>query len=333
MHLGKGSYGTVTKYKSRARKTFKQLKHLIQEYTALKYLENCHYVVHCMGVNFNKLYLDMELYDTSLKNYLDGNVKEEDKHTIIYQVLCGMIELQDLHLSHSDIKPGNILIQKNPLKAVLGDCGFVSLHKYAKQQRTAPAYRDIDIVNDDKHDIYSFAIMYMEIIFRIEPNNYYHYKQLYNTIDQYVPKNQQQFMKKLVCHDRSKRPDARAIMSKLYTQTPIFNSPKKYKNKYHNQLLYNLMNIHSKKLSIRRCTSGYYALLYYFNHYHIDEQLYPNYIAAMLIILASMFGNKAERIDYIMRYCFPNTTHNTDKIITLVGKLTKNTTVLQILFN
>jgi hypothetical protein len=140
-------------------------------------------------------------------------------------------------------------------------------------------------------------------------------------------------MKKLVCHDRSKRPDARAIISKLYHTTPVVNSIKHYKNKYHNQLLHNLMNIHSKKLSIRRCTSGYYALLYYFNHYHIDEQLYPNYIAAMLIILASMFGNKAERIDNIMRYCFPNINHNTEKIISLVGKLTKNPIVLQILFN
>lgn len=335
MQLGKGSYGVVTKYKSRARKTFKQLKSLIQEYAALQYLAHCDYVVHCIDVNFHKLYLDMELYDMSLRTYLEKEKKnnEEEKHIIVRNILFGMVELQDLGLSHSDIKPGNILIQKNPFKAVLGDCGFVSLYEYAKQQRTAPAYRDLEIVNDDKHDIYSFAITYMEIMYNIQPNDYKNYKEIYYTIDHYVPKTQQHYMKKLVCHDRTKRPDARSILNTLYSLTPTINTIILPKYKYHHKIIYPLIKKHSEQLNIRRCKSGYYALSYYIHKFHVEEREYPYYIAAMLIILAAMFANKAERMDDIMRHCFPSTpSFYTEKVTNIIKKLTKNTTVIQILY-
>ena len=331
MQLGKGSYGVVTRYKSKARKTFKQLKSLIQEYTALRYLEDCDYVVHCIGVNFHELYLDMELYDISLKTYMEKNIlKEEEKHIIIRNVLFGIVELQDLKLSHSDIKPGNILIQKEPLRAVLGDCGFVSLYEYAKQQRTAPAYRDLEIVNDDKHDIYSFGIMYMEMMYNIQPNDYKNYKEIYRTIDYYVPKNQQHYMKKLVYHEREKRPDARSILHTLYTLSPTTYKLSLIKYKHYNKVLYEYMSQYAKQLNIRRCKSGYYALSYYIHHNGVDSSQYPYYITAMLIILASMFANKAERIDDIIKH----TQHHLyrEKIIDIISRLIKNKIVIQILY-
>lgn len=335
MFLGKGSYGVVVKYKSRARKTFTQLRHLIQEYTALKYLEDCNYIVHCVGVNFDKKYIDMELYDMSLKAYLLEKHSDVHKHTIIYYILCGMSELHDLKLSHSDIKPGNILIKKDPLKAVLGDCGFVSIAKYAKQQRTAPAYRDLNIVNDDKHDIYSFGICFMEMLYNIKPEVYLNYKEIYKVIDNNIPSKHRKFIKSLICRDRNKRPSARDILLKLYHENPPHNDIKYPKYNYHrNEQLYSIMHNHSEKLLIRRCSAGYYALIYYFNQNNINEKEYPYYIAAMLIILASMFGNHSEKISVIMDHCFPKTKNMyLTKIIDIIADMTINTKVLKILLN
>ena len=85
MYLGKGTYGYVVKHNNVAKKTFKHLAHIVQEYCALKYLENCEYVVKVKGVDFSKLELDMELYDMSLRDWIknqchcDDCVKENNK--------------------------------------------------------------------------------------------------------------------------------------------------------------------------------------------------------------------------------------------------------------
>ena len=142
--LGRGAYGKVIKKNNTAIKQFAYLPHVIQEHSALMYLKDCNYIVHETAVNLPKNELTMELYDMSLRHYLSSECCcVACINTILHNILMGMIELHDRQLSHSDLKPGNILIRKEPLKAVLGDCGFVSVSKYSKQQRTAHSYRDL----------------------------------------------------------------------------------------------------------------------------------------------------------------------------------------------
>ena len=58
--LGQGSYGKVMLKDGCAVKKFKKLSHLIQEFTALKYLQDCKYVVHTKSVDSknNRVYCD-----------------------------------------------------------------------------------------------------------------------------------------------------------------------------------------------------------------------------------------------------------------------------------
>ena len=222
--LGKGTYGKVTKINGTAVKDFQKLSHIIQEHIALKYLDDCNYIIKGLGVNYKKKELSMVLCDMSLRKWLNqkNNCKCLDCiHKIIHDILCGLVELQDRNLSHSDIKPGNILIQKHPLKAVLGDCGFVSLAKYSKQDRTAPAYRDIVIVADDKHDIYSFGICFLELLYKVKRRLYENYNDIKDTINNDVHNSDhRKLLFKMLHPNRNMRPSARELLQLLYKETP-----------------------------------------------------------------------------------------------------------------
>ena len=152
--LGHGSYGEVFKVDGKAVKSFSKVSHLIQEYVALKYLENCKYIVHTSGLDLQELKLYMVLYDSSLRKWIEDSKKDRDGVLfeeiikIIHDILLGLIELHDRSLAHGDLKPSNILVRNNPLGAVLGDCGFVSIAKYAKVERTAAIYRD-PVIDED----------------------------------------------------------------------------------------------------------------------------------------------------------------------------------------
>ena len=104
MFLGKGSYGEVTVKNGVAVKKFIKLSHLIQEYMALYYLRDCKHIVRVVDVNFEDLELSMELYDYSLRKYLEDNDKPEVMK-ILHGILLGLVELHDRGLVHGDIKP------------------------------------------------------------------------------------------------------------------------------------------------------------------------------------------------------------------------------------
>src|SRR5258708_13806691 len=336
MYLGKGSYGYVTKHKNVAKKEFFKLTHIIQEYTALNYLKDCNYIVHPSSVNYDKQVLYMELYDKSLRTWMNEECCcSECINIIIHDVLCGLIELQDRNLSHSDVKPGNILIQKEPLKAVLGDCGFVSIAKYSKQQRTAPSYRDINIVNDNKHDMYSFGVCFLELIYGVKPKIYKNYKHIYKTIDKHVTDNNHVILlKKLMHENRDKRPCAREVLKLLYNDdVSIYNVDKyNYHKLTENKEVNKIIKHVCKKLNIKRGVKGYYALLYIVNHNHIDNNVIHYYIASTLIILASLFVNHTPNITDIINYCNINPDHCHKKILKIINILTNDKVFLNIIF-
>lgn len=341
MFLGQGTYGYVEKHNNVARKTFKFLPHIIQEYCALTYLDKCKYIVHANHVNYKKKQLDMELYDMSLRDWIENNInydcdkcKKMDQnkyiHKIIHDILCGLIELEDLGLAHADIKPGNILICNKPFKAVLGDCGFVSICKYAKQTRTAPAYRDPNVKNDNKHDIFSFGLCVLELKYRVRPKLYEGKKDINVIVDKYVKDNVFNNLLKQVMHEkRHKRPSAREVLNQLYNENPSNNYiPNHYKGV--NNTITTYMKKYADALGIKCSSIGSNALIHYINENSINKSKYKLYITATLIILASVFGRNKEIVPIIYNHVF--NTNDYDPVIPIIKKLTTNNQFIKILY-
>lgn len=298
-YLGAGTYGTVFVEHGKAVKKFAKLSHIIQEYAALRYLNECKHIVHTSGVDFNKLELKMQLYNNSLKMWLLENleVKYQDVMVILYGIISGLVELHDRDLAHGDLKPGNVLVRNKPLKAVLGDCGFVSNLRYAKINRTADVYRDPIIQHDDKHDMYGFGICMLEILGGVKLKKQACYQGLSEIIDKRIKDSKiNNLLHKLLSEKRDLRPTARETLKFLFNKNP----PKWIKIKYgrcknsienDHHLMKQMKNI-SDKFQIKRSKLGYSALICFLEENKISEHMYDVYLKVTLMILSALFGEK-----------------------------------------
>lgn len=328
MILGAGSYGEVTVRDDKAVKRFSKLSHLIQEYMALKYLDDCNYVVHSKGVNFDSLELYMELYDKSLRKWLEDkrdntSANHEDIMKILHDILLGLIELHDRELAHGDLKPGNILIRINPLKAVLGDCGFVSVAKYAKVDRTAAIYRDPIISHDPSHDMFSFGICFLEMIAEIKISRQATYGELKRVVHDTIknPKYRK-IIYNLLHEDKDRRPTARSLLFRLFKENPhkwikptlIESDPSKSGNGKHGRIpvsiladernyIRKLVKVTSYEFEINRGKKGYGALISYIDNHKIESALYKVHTAVTLMILSSIFGKSGFRETQVLDLC------------------------------
>lgn len=316
--LGKGTYGQVVSLNGTAVKKFKQLYHLAQEYSALKYLSDCDYIVHSTGADFSRLQLKMELYDCSLRDWLDVNYKSNilsdkiirDRDIIIHDVLCGLVELHDRGLSHNDLKPGNILIRLDPMKAVLGDCGFVSIARYSKSQSTAIAYRDPEINRDITHDLFSLGICLFELVtrFRIKTKKIGNkikvksYEELFSIVERKIEDLKfYEVIKSLLGKDKSKRLSAREILKILYDQDYPEYHPIKIRSKMNNidseykKYVCSLIQVTAPTFGIDRNKKGCYALLFYLDKHNIPTTSYILYAAVVLMLLGAVFGKYSSR--------------------------------------
>lgn len=319
MLLGRGSYGEVSVRDGKAVKKFSKRRHLIQEFTALKYLEDCNYVVHSKGVDFENLELYMELYDCSLRKWLEDNEEERsNKLIIIRDILLGLVELHDRELAHGDLKPGNVLIRKTPLKAVLGDCGFVSVAKYAKVEKTAPTYRDPNVGHDSGHDMYSFGMCLLEMVGEVRLNRPpKSYEELQILIANKIKdKKHKKILSCLLGGDKSKRPTARDVLIDMFDIDPKkwhlkyspsiyssseYTSRKKITSKYprviptisheHKTFIAHTMKNLGKKFGINRTKKGFGAVWAFVENNEIDFEKYPIYIGVTLMVLCSLFGS------------------------------------------
>lgn len=318
MFLGEGSYGKVYVKDNKAVKKFAKLAHVIQEYIALKYLEDCSYIVHTKGVDFTNLELHMDLYDTSLRKWLwfeDKTTRDGKKHSeimkVTHDILCGLVELHDRELAHGDIKPGNILIQKSPLKAVLGDCGFVSIAKYAKVDRTADVYRDPIVDHETSHDMYSFGIVFLEMIGQIKISKQASYNQVRQLINEKVEDDSyKRILLSLTHPDKSKRPTSRYVLSKLFNEDPPrwgkpthISSLSSINSEKESKSIKNTMKTISDKFDINRAKKGYVALLSYMDNHTISNKMNHIYINITIMILSSLFGSSGFRLKEVMDAC------------------------------
>jgi serine/threonine protein kinase len=327
-----GAYGKITKTDDRADKKFEKLVHVVQEYSALKYLEDCHYIVHPQGVHYETKTLSMDVYDMNLRTWINHyNCCLDCVNHIIYCILCGLIEIQDRGLSHSDIKPGNILLKLEPLTVVIADLGFCSIAKYSKQQRTAPNFREPQVYNDQKHDMYSFGLLFMEMVYNIKPQVYNNYQTIINIIDKKVKACHQDLCKRLVSENRDQRPLAREVLQLLFNKTlkhykPFKHDFNQYKDDYH---IYQPIKKYTKELKLNRGLKGYEALLIYLHHHKIHHKMVRYYICALLIILASVFSQKTPVLNDITNVCQIKNVYKIEHILT---KLTNNSLFLKCLF-
>lgn len=339
MILGQGAYGAVCARDGKAVKKFSKLSHIIQEYIALQYLNDCQYVVKTKGVNFSNLELEMELFDCSLRKWLED--KSADKpdmekiHILSRDVLLGLIELHDRSLVHGDLKPGNILVRLNPLGAVLGDCGFVSIYKYAKVDRTAPIYRETVISHDPSHDMFSFGICLLEMIADIKIYRQPSYQELSEMIrDRVRNPGYKKILYNLLHEDKDRRPTARNVLYMLYRENPpqwikpdmASETTISHEDNIH---IRKLMKATAYKFGINRGKKGYGALISYINNHKTDASVYQLYTGVTLMILSALFGKSGFRQEEVYSLCGQKYTH--ENIHKALEEMSSDYTFLNIL--
>jgi serine/threonine protein kinase len=342
--LGQGAYGEVNKKGNKAIKSFTKEAHLIQEYSVARYLSDCQYIVHEKGVDMKNIQLSMELYDGSLRDWLNNNRKRsaEDLTLIVTSILKGLIELHDRKLAHGDLKPGNILFTADNgqvKKVVLGDLGFVSVAKYSKMERTAALYRDNVISYSTAHDMYSFGICILEILCGIKPKHRLEYKELNKLVKEKVSDvNIKNIILKLVQADHDKRPTARETLAYFSNENFQIHqaaiSEIEYKIDEIDTEIQSILYDVSKIYALKRTNQGFYALLNYFRENNKEKKDYEIYVAALIIILKSNFGtgDSKEKITYgEVKKMFDN-KFSKDDINNTIIKLLNNDAFLNNIF-
>ena len=325
--IGAGSYGQVRKVGDIAVKKFDKETHLLAEYSAMKHLEGCRYVVHTSGYDIRKLELKMELYNRgSFRQYLrDYNVPDEQIRSIIRDILCGLIELHSNGLAHADLRPSNVLIMAEPdgkgtfkVRAVLGDLGFVSLAKYAKCDRTAASHRPIDIHFGTEHDMFSFGIILLEILGGVRLGEQKNFDDLALLTDTAItdPSNKRLVLS-LLQPDRTKRPSARTCLSILFGEEyrpyiigsdvlpALVTEARNELNSNVEEMKYlreGFDNLCSKAASVVNCKDrGKLALAILFKRESNSRRSYKFHALVMIMMLTGIFGPKGLKFDRVVR--------------------------------
>ncbi len=307
--LGKGTFGTVIRIGDRAVKQYKQLNSMIQEHIAFVHLRDCDNVVSARNVSYTRMEIDMECFDMSLREWILETANEAsngEKLIIVRHVLLGLIELHDRRLVHGDIKPGNILLNKSPLRAVLGDLGFVSYHRFSKCKYTARAYRDVVVENHWTHDIYSLGIIFLEIFGK---RRIMERAESYAQLDGFIGaskanKEMKQLLRRMLGERRTERPSARDIYQILFNERVVARPLVDYEREYReiSNFLITGLDVHfrevrkqmreeCKKRGIRRGRFGFCCVVRHCAQAGTIQADRILYVAAMLVILSAILGD------------------------------------------
>lgn len=346
--LGEGSYGQVKIVNGDAVKTLKRISHTIQEALALYYLmyTNTKYCLHIKKVDVSHKKITMPLYDMSLRKYFETNRNGpvEHKMKLMSDVCRGLIEIHDRDLVHGDLKPGNILVNKKG--AVLGDCGFVSIGKYSKNERTAALYRETEIEHSWHHDIYSFGICYAEIVGNAAMKhqmNYHEAKEKIRSCN--LPNDQKKLVLRMVRKTKEKRPTAREILSKLFNETydkwsfskKIFNNspvPDDDIDSSRSKNIEDMIVSMGESFGISRLNKGFGLLQYILALEKVDEKRDKLYVVSVLLILSSTFSSgKTPFTDNDALGKLSDTPYNKSDMCSVIQKIISNEHYVKILMS
>jgi serine/threonine protein kinase len=262
----------------------------------------------------------MELCHTNLRKWLDKRYQKDHNNqkknlALIHDILMGLIELHDRHLVHGDFKPSNILIKKKPLRAVLGDCGFVSVAKYVRVENTSPLYMDPILAKEATHDIFSFGVCFLELAAGILINKPHSYKELRSIVKLEISERKyRRIAYSIFDAEKEKRPTAREIIHSLFSVTPDqwissdildphFRSslPEEATTK-----IRHLMKDNAQQHQMDRCYKGYGALLIHLEQKKVDLSQYRIYVGVTLMIASALFGTTGFRMPQVIQVCEGN---------------------------
>eukprot|EP00940_MAST-03C_sp_MAST-3C-sp2_P001156 g1156.t1 len=141
--LGKGSYGLVCSAKDRLKRemvaikrisplsrTSMDVKHILREIRLMRWLGETHPNIVSLRDLYlhpgqDEIYLVMDLMDTDLHRVIQSKQKLSDAHVTHFmrQILLGIDHLHRAGVLHRDLKPGNLLVNRD-CKLVLADFGL-----------------------------------------------------------------------------------------------------------------------------------------------------------------------------------------------------------------
>lgn len=320
--LGGGMYGWVLKKGNTAVKCFERLDHLIQEWAALKYLDGTRHLVQPIKVDFDRKEITTELYNSSLDAWLLKNrsASLDNKLILMRNVLQGLVEIHDRELTHGDLKPANILVRNGSggLEAVVSDCGFLSVNKYARTHLTSQLYQEpphdtqLDTFKNyyhhPGHDVYSYALVFTEVLvgYAIERHTNTHKAVIEDTEVALKNAGFHKYIKPvldMLNPDIKKRSTARSALYHMFGLAPVVDNllvrdcgassltvddfllPRERRHQIKHEIMkYNLV--------LNRCYIGYKAMCNHLKTQGVPEQMDIRYVEALIIILYSLFRTR-----------------------------------------
>ncbi len=340
--LGKGSYGWVEKRGDMAVKNFSKCNHLIQEYAAGLYLYNYGSVVTVYGCDLKKKTMSMELFQGSLRDWLQQPRTEIQKLAMVKEILFGLIFIHDLGLVHGDLKPGNVVANWNDkgdlIKVCIADLGFVASSHHCKAERTAPIYREMEVERDFRHDIYSLGVICLEAFGNYKLKNQKTSVEIEKYINDKIEHDLiREYAVMMIKEDRTERPTARRLLWEFFELSPdeIYhpgipsipnNMDKKDIDKIEN--FFRKYSDPKGMIKIMRPKIGFKATIDFINKEGVPKEDYHLYSACVLFILSAMFGRDTLTVNYINEI----TKRSSDKIYQVVYQLLRSEIILLHLF-
>jgi len=311
MDLGRGTFGSVIAKDGRAIKQFRQIDHLIQEVFMTLYMNDSPYTIKILGYKFETLTMETELWKTSLRTAIRKfEFSQEEKLRIFRELLCGMCHCQSRHVTHSDFKPSNILIDPSTAHVCIADFGLTSTHKYAKTAQTAPGYSPLVPAAHGVHDMFGFVITMTELFGDIRFTERVTARKLRQIIDRNVGDRHIAKVLKSMCPDVSENASTPSeILKTLFNETAALplELPKTFKSTLSPEIhkyLHDTIQFATNAAGIERGYRCYQCLVHYLDNPDndkVDTYQYPLYIGVMMMIFSAIFGTPGFRINEVKR--------------------------------
>lgn len=298
--INQGAYGAVYSKGNNAYKHFRKLNALVQEFAAGAFLRGCKNIVTIKKAHYDTLRLKMELYQKNLRLWMADNHTHGQKRKVFSDLLVALTEIHRRDIVHGDIKPGNILINENNKgepTCYLGDLGFVSISKFSKVRRTTEAYRDKLMLANSGHDLYSLGLVVLELFADVRVKRQVTHEEIKEEVKKSIKDTTiAAAIIGLTDPDYRKRPSAEDLLNRIFGYDPTVHlrkwpeDRKRVPDESKFKEVEGWVREVSKKYEINRAKRGFRCLIIFFAEEGVNKSDYPRYTAAMLMILASLFG-------------------------------------------